>query len=387
MGWYLLPAAAGKLGGWSLALKAQFMLTWCGVWLVLWQVSRLTTRVVPERHVKGEGGADPSMPRAAIVGVFFMLASGWDILGHEWVNGVWPPLGTHIEWWAWIAQYSSNSTLLLWVPHQSIAVWLVTGIILEGIARLTSPRTAGLWVVVTLLWSPFGALGVLPLALLWCVYDLWTHRRSAWKHLLTPANLLVAPALALTLGSYLLSNRLAFPIGWVWNLREGFTWPRLALFEALELFPPALVIVLGWKTLSPRSDVSQAALRVAWGLAILLLGLFPLVMAGARNDFPMRSGMALLFVLWVCVTMIAVSSLSRRRDVLLAMFCVLAVLGSATPIFELSRNASDFRGVNADATYNGLARIEPVSDRVQYFGNRETFFFRWLGRERAASGE
>lgn len=169
MGAYLVPAALSRWLGIPTWVSFGAWL-WLGYALVIWMAAGSVRR----RSALAMLGA----------GALFLGIAGADV----WISTLlrnlagaeaMPMLGTHAEWWLDASfgisiQYSSILSALVWVPHQSIATFLVAGGLLfrDEVEDLpTNLLSFGLLA----LWSPFGMIGLLPLLLLrgW-------RLRSAW---------------------------------------------------------------------------------------------------------------------------------------------------------------------------------------------------------------
>ncbi len=143
---YLPAASIGKLAGWSLANYALFAWTLAGVILAIVWFVVLVRRV------------------SFAVLLLFVMFSGLDVVGRLLVTPVVAAIRPevslvlmwdHIEQWSWGWQYSSNVTLLFWVPHHALAGWIGTAMLIHTI--LVPPRKTPslfLWST-TALWSPF----------------------------------------------------------------------------------------------------------------------------------------------------------------------------------------------------------------------------------------
>jgi hypothetical protein len=68
----------------------------------------------------------------------------------------------HIEQWSIGWQYSSNAALLFWVPHQALAGWIASGLLLYAILYSPQRKYSLFYFSLTALWSPFVAIGLLP---------------------------------------------------------------------------------------------------------------------------------------------------------------------------------------------------------------------------------
>ncbi|HEY1090663.1 MAG TPA: hypothetical protein VGE47_06200, partial [Burkholderiaceae bacterium] len=267
VGAYLVPAGLAKLshsdvGGWA------------AVWFTLGYA--LIFRTVARRQ---QG--------TALVAIGLLLAmSGADALAdhlHRRLLG-WPAppwLGIHNEAWAYGAfelplEYSGVVTALAWVPHQAIAVYLVT---LEVLNRDNRPARSALALGLLALWSPYGLIGLLPLV----ATEVWARRRelSGWRlHLCVIAGL----GFAITVASYLASD-LPQGTNCLACLPEHLQHAAQYLpFLGFELAPFALI--LGRQMW--RDRLNRAAL-----LCLLILPLFH----AQTPDLVMRASLAPILLL------------------------------------------------------------------------------------------
>ena len=117
VGYYLPAAAAGKLAGWYVANAVLFLWTAVGVFLAFAWFLRLA------------GGRRAS---SWITALIFSFAGGLDAVGFYLLTPKPFDLDSHVDTWAGYFQYSSNTTLLYWVPQHAIAAWLITGLVLNA---------------------------------------------------------------------------------------------------------------------------------------------------------------------------------------------------------------------------------------------------------------
>ena len=103
-----------------------------------------------------------------IIPIIFIFFSGLDIIGYLMrilVNGRWEAFKTliasHIEWWARIAQYSSNTTQLFWVFNQSLEIWLIVILLLQLRTNKNSQALSSL----TFAYSPWAVFGIIPISI------------------------------------------------------------------------------------------------------------------------------------------------------------------------------------------------------------------------------
>ncbi|MEP6501971.1 MAG: hypothetical protein ABJD97_01465, partial [Betaproteobacteria bacterium] len=145
VGYYLPAAVVGWLAGPGVGDFALYLWTVLGFSLFLCAATTLF-----------------SSPRQRVMAVILMIAfGGMDLIGIVLTQGV-PAANFHLEWWAKFAQYSSNSTLLFWVPNHALPAWLGTMLILRLWRQPELARIAPLMAVVIPLWAPLAAIGLAP---------------------------------------------------------------------------------------------------------------------------------------------------------------------------------------------------------------------------------
>lgn len=376
VGYYLPAAMMGKAGGWLAANAALWVWTATGCALAFAWFVRLSGAAL-----RGRAG------RLLVLAALFCLSGGLDFIAVSARQGAPPGLTAHLEFWAGYFQYSSQTTLLYWVPQQTVAAWLLTGLVLDAIYDPHDLRYLGLSLAAGLLWSPLGVLGLLPLLLLLAgVYA----RAGHWSGLLRPSALIAhacAIGLALVVGLYLTANRYNFPMGWAWQLADDPL--RLAryylVFVWLEFGVLALLLVLVLRVGTWRGGAVHARLAAVLIASLLTLTLLPLYRFGFNNDLVMRASIPSLLVLWMFVGKAvldarpAVSSLRLRLAYGLLVGVV--ALGMVPGLTEVARSVQHYRlGPPPLEAIVPMADADPRHLVEQRVGEEEAFFFRYLGR-------
>jgi len=209
------------------------------------------------------------------------LFGGMDLLGFIWSARHLPEMGEHVEWWMPYIQYSSNSTLLFWVPNHAIPAWLGVILILRHWQRPELARITPLLAAAIPLWSPLAAIGLFPFflfALAW--------RRDA-KLLFSRRSCLPFIPIALVAALYLGLDAMSVPHGWMMETAPNvaaFAY-RYVLFCLLEFGVVALVLA--------RLVSFSPPMRVAVGVLCIL----PFLYYGPGNDLGMRASIPALLVL------------------------------------------------------------------------------------------
>lgn len=377
---YYLPAAlAGKVAGWTAANLALFLTTWTGAVLAcLWLTVLARGALIP----------------AALV---FVLFSGMDVAGAMLTSPVaaWPGLVDrfHLEWWAGHWQYSSNVSLLYFVPQQAIGAWLATAMAADAYLRGHRNFPVILWPAVLALWSPFAVIGLLPMVLL--------HLQASWtgsgmRGQVSLANL-AGLATGMVLCLYFWSRFVPFELPDVHTPPGGapapgaFEWVPGRL-SAARFVNDYVVFVLceflvlaGLVTSLLRSPKWRRARHLMLIAAGVLLAL-PLFHYGIYNDLVMRASIPSLFVVQAGVVLALGRASSRcLRPAVLAVLAVGAVY------------SANLLRMNTQAVYEARSLVSiPDPARVpslpgmemhpelrlafisQYLGSVQSLFFRRL---------
>lgn len=268
LGYYLAPTLLAKVTASPLAWLDPLLLAWTAAGAGL-------TLVLAFGHGR----------RPLWAGIAFTLCSGFDLLGHLMRHGNLPAAGEHIEWWARTVQYSSNSTLLFWVPNHTLAAWVVAALVVH---RADDPRFVWrqwpLLMAPLALWSPLSALGFLPLAL----GAAW----ALWRQGGVPVRDFGLHALAAVLTGLPVLLYLAQAAGSVPTPGTGTA--LLSPSRLLKILRFILVEVGPWILLwrcRPMPAWAQAA--------VLTLCLLPFMRFGVSNDLVMRASIPALALMWI----------------------------------------------------------------------------------------
>ena len=314
---YFLPAAlVGKVLG---VRAAEFALL---AWTVL-GVSLVFALMLRDR---------PTLKAALIRIVVFIVFSGMDIVGtiaHYNPHAI----GDHLEWWAFLFQYSSQTTQLFWVPNHALPGWIAIAWLLACDPRRLPTGPSILFVAFAPLWSPLTAIGIAPIVGVAILHRLvldrtWTSFARLLARLLDLRVLVPAIACVVLIYPYLVlgSDKIASgsnaDIRWV---GEDLL-PRYVEFVLFEFVGFALLLVQ-----RDRRD------PLLWTAIIVLLAL-PFYRFGPYNDLAMRASIPALALLairlgrWLSQP-VAITKDPRSRVLAL----VLLLVGAVTPFNEVAR--------------------------------------------------
>jgi hypothetical protein len=379
---FFLPAAVvGKLGGWLAGNLALALWGFGGLLLALLWVVRLARRPVGRTLA------------------LFVVLSGLDVIGYFLLHDFrvdladpGTPFGLLVEnlnVWNTAWQYGSSMTVLFWVPNQALAAWIAASLLLEGADAGRARGSAVLVAALTLLWSPFVTLGLLPLVAADLLASSGSFGRRLRDYISLPnaAGLLLGGLLGLFYATKLAPllpilegglRRGFLPLEW-----GGADWPPfLALLAVSYLLEFGVLALL---VLTAGLPATRAR-RWQLGAALLWLIVLPWFILGENNDLAMRASIPALFVL----TLAAVESFCRalaRRGLLLAAWVVYLALAAVAPLEEIAVRVVRIvqRGPTVDFAltqrYDLVERFLVDFELMQqYVSNPETPFFTLFGK-------
>ena len=351
LGYSMVPGLVGRWFGPAALNWAVPLWTWLGVALAL---------LLFTRSYRGWRAI-----LAAIVLIFFsgmdflrtVLLEGWDWIKLSVSLDGWPwfTLGRdHLEWegaYGMAIQYSSSMTGLMWVPQHFIPAALYTLVLVQLRRQRRFLAVSGVVLAGGLFWSPFVALGLLPLVAILII-------ENGLRPFLRWQNLLLAVPLAGLLVLYLTSGAVDFPHGWLW---ERYEWQLLK--QWLPIFYLTEFLLLAFLLLLLRPQLRRESFFMV-ALATLLL--LPWYYYSEFNDLCMRASLpALLLLCYYCAGAIVQGGMGivrtgqgYRRLAFAGLVVVLGV-GAFTPLIEMVR-ANNNIGVFRYTEWNTSLRDVPL---------------------------
>ena len=362
LGYYIVPALLAKWFGVAALNWAVALWTWSGVALILLLFTRGFSRW-----------------KAIAAASILILFSGMDVArtiradGLDWFKvwewahvsigpGIWPTivLGlNHPEWDAplnYRIHYFSIMHNLAWVPQHFIAAGLYALLLVQLRRHERFLPVSAVLVAGSLFWSPFTALGVMPLVVL-LLAENGVMRYVTWQ------NVLVALPLTGLLIGYLTSGFSEVPHGWVWEfIGESYVLRVLPIIYLTEF----LLLVLLLLMLRPRL-AGERVFIVTVGTLLLL----PLYVYGELNDLVMRGLMpAVILLSYYCARTVLGEhgvSWTLTRAALTATTLAVLCVGLLTVMFEFVRasNDRDFRVVRYEELGRDYSVLRDVSPAYQ----------------------
>ena len=282
LGYYMVPGLLGKWFGVAALNWAVPIWTWCGIALM----ALLFTR----------GLSGWKAVAAVAILIFF---SGMDIVTHTIFEG-WEWFEPRFAWngWPWISlgpvemgisyywkldvSYTSHINSFTWAPHHFIAGGLYVLLLVQLRRHRRFLAVSGVVVGSCLFWSPFVAVGLLPLVVVLLI-------ENGVRPFLRWQNLLLSGPLVVVLFTYLSSGTGEIRRNWLWeNTALDYVMGSLPATYLLEFLILAILLVL----LRPR------LLREPFFIACLVtLLVLPWYSYGRINDLVLRGMIVPLFLL------------------------------------------------------------------------------------------
>ncbi len=299
LSYYVFPAVVAKYFGlWVLPI-AIFVWTTLGLYIAM--------------LLAFFGGIARPASVFFLLGCIFLLFSGADILGTYYTGVSFGPV-MHFEWWWWrLGALDSTLTSLFWVPQHAIAGWIAAFLMLQYPRR--SLQNAGIIAAAASVWSPFVALGLIPI-LVWAVFNV------GYRVFFTRINFVAAPVLLVSAALFLTKGSSEIPAHVMWSF-PAFTVGGWLVFVFLEFGAIALALML----VSPHATL-LITLQCVFLLALALFNV------GATNDLLMRASIPSLGILAVLSAQAVNYAPNTLRK---APLIVCLLLGLATPLGEIMR--------------------------------------------------
>ena len=194
----------------------------------------------------------------------------------------------------------------------------------------------------TALWSPFCAVGLIPIIT-------WAAIKEGYKPALSPQNLLVTPLLAFSILLYLTQGAGQVPFQFFWEI------PYLTFSVYVLACTAEFLIILG---ILYRFEPKKRSLIVVLGAFLSLLCLFK---GGEHNDLLMRGSMPSICMIAILVANSLMKSLKNRewhRELLV----VYLIIG-AFPITVAFVNGLLMERVNKGITFEKLTSLYTYEEK------------------------
>lgn len=346
-GYFLLPAL----------ITSHFGIAIADICLYLWTVigTAIFLSLLP---------IDFSRPgRAILLTTVVIMFSGMDILGVLITTGEWPIFPLRLEWWTAFS-YTSLGGQLFWAPNHCLPIWIGSALFYRHWGHPSFLRLAIVFAPLTLIWTPFAVIALLPFFILYLV--------SRFIHGKPELPSLTQFLWAFVLGG-IITAFLTFDISGIPS-KSGATHASTAGTGSFwEAYIPFVLTEFGALAmlLSTRLKHSYGVICIA---AAVLLAL-PFVFFGPSNDLMLR-GSAPALVLLAILTFITMDDALDKKTTSAFPWLILLVLviGAATPFNEMWRAITWKHW--APNYQISLTDIDKAQTPPHYMGNPQSMVFR-----------
>lgn len=294
---------------------------------------------------------------ACIALLLFLALGGADAFAEHWYRAAAglpsaPWLGIHFEGWEYNAtraplEYSSMLTALCWVPHQSIAAFLVAGLLVlyRGPEAL---RISLLGYGLLALWSPYAMIGLAPVVMV--------RAAQGGDLLITPRSLLeiaVGSSFAVLVAWYLSTDLPGAGACFVCLVSRLTRLSDFFVFWAVEL--SVFVLIL-------RRRIATDPVCLVSFITLLVIPL----LYGNTGDFVMRGSMGPLFILAIRSTqeIVAFRASAWRRAAQVTAICLCAPAAASEMAYQ----------VTVGQAHRQFPESDPLGARwVKTFATRTTY--------------
>ena len=351
--------------------------------LMIWNAAGIFLTFIGVSKIAGRAGF-------AVPFVYICFA-GLDVLPNIVHNFVEWKAYIGIEVWIPVLAYMSNFAELTSVFHQCVPCWLIVTMLLMSY----NTRSTGLLGGLLLTYSPWGVIGLFPLALVRAFSR--PMRKAGIKkmflNVFSIINIVSCAMILMVYGPFYIGNTNSVSdTGFFWEFTSGPLEAVIIyiLFVLVEIAPFALIL---WKT--DKKD----ALFIASVIELMMIPLYKVTLA---NDFCMRSSMAARFVLAILLTryltnlfdadkIIVEKKLKRKKkDVIKLAFVMLTVVLMMFPAFVTSYLilGSEYMGAEHNAedigSFGNIKKAEHTWHSTHnYVSNdyEDSFFFKYLAKK------
>ena len=305
--WFVVPALFAKI------LGLQFLT----VAMVIWTATGLFIALVLAFH-----NIRKTWPLFVGVLVFFFF-SGLDIVKIFLQHHVEPVAPHWLQWEPGISLILPNLTSIAWLPQHIVGICVATSLFIYN--RRLALQYSGAIVVMTALWSPFGAVGLVP-AVVWAVL------KEGYKPAFSRQNWLITPLLGLSVLLYLTQGSEQVPFMFAWQHHE-FSLTSFIWFCVIEF-----LLILGVLYWFEREE------RVLIVILAMFLPLLCLLRLGVHNDLFMRGSMSSICIIAILVANSLLKSLKNggwHREILVAYLIAGAFPVAVAFVKGLSMESAD----------------------------------------------
>lgn len=292
LGWYAVPALFAKIFGTKTLPLAIFIWTACGLFislqLIFYQISKIHHFFIAALVLFSFSGLDMIgiwLAREEIPSFYADFSAWWGV--HRWGGGHIPVV--------------SVLQTFVYAPQHAVGGALMTGLLLYNCGF--AAQWGAVIVVVAAMWSPFAAMGTLPLV----GYAVF---REGYRSSLTPQNLIATPLLTIPVVLYLSAGDTQTMPTFVWER------PKFSLYNLALLYVFKFLLMLG---VFYQLRLKERGLIIPVGLFLAILCCFSL---GEFNDIVMRGTLPSVFIMAAMMCKCLLENKGWCRELLIAYILV-----------------------------------------------------------------
>lgn len=321
IGYFLPPALFGKLFGTAHLDIAIYLWTAAGV------VIFLTLLPLPRR-------VGWPLILGLLITIFF---SGMDFLGVVIATQTTPIFPLRLEWWGPLS-YPSLTGQLLWAPNHCLPIWIGAMLVFRLNSSGEMLRKSTALLPLTLIWTPFAAIGLLPFVLLggWKVVADRGWSVVPWRSIATSIAVSLPIVLFLTLD---MGNIAAESV-----VQSKLDPPANSAYQAVSLQSYLIFISCEFLLLALALAPHVRQARDLFAMAVLMLLVLPLIRFGPSNDFLLRLSTPPLIVLLAVCLQNLLSTERKSVPPTIWIVSLFLAIGAHTAFNELWRAATFHRG-------------------------------------------
>ena len=365
---WMVPALFGKLFG--LLTARIVLLIWSAIGLILVTLGALILYGKQSRFL--------------FIGL--VIFAGFDIfpyLYNEYVRG----FGATWEDWTWHFRVVGNFYQIMNVFHQSIPGWLITILLL----LCTNSKSIGLLGSLMFCYSPWAAIGVLPM----CICKMVVTNRNlkakeVLKNIFTIGNFVAPVVFIICFATFYTANSNAtYDYGFIWTFYSS-KGTMLLDYAAYVIFEFGLWVLLIHKKY--KKD------WMFW-CAVLVMMILPIYKMSGPNDLLMRGSMAPLFTICLYSVMFVNDSFNemmekgnrkvKPRLIVLALlvaaytsfnFMLTSTLLTSMTYMKLEPEADIKTGIESFGDINDEQYIVMVQAQFYVYDYENNVFFKYLAK-------
>ena len=303
--------------------------------------------------------------RALLLSMIVIMFSGMDILGILLTTGEWPLFPLRLEWWTAFS-YSSLSGQLFWAPNHCLPIWIGTALFYRHWANQSFLRLAVVFGPLTLIWTPFAIIALMPFFLLYLASRL-THGKPELPSLIQFFWALILCAIVTAF--------LTFDIAGIPS-KTGAAHASTSIGGGFrDAYLPFVLMEVGTLAMLLSTRVKNS--HGIFITAVFVLLALPFVFFGPSNDLMLRGSTPAL-VLLAIFTLITINNAFDNQSITAFpwLIVIVLVIGACTPFNEIWRAiawkhwAPDYQ--------RALTESDKAHTPVHYMGNPQAMVFQWV---------